>query len=374
MENLKTLPVVYAVGKNYQIIFVAECEMLAWVNVNGKDYFDHSNGVIRSKKSTHIIIVPMDELNAAKKYTLCYRKVNERKVNNSDVEQKVELEFNFRPIENETIRIYNLADTHAKIETPVKAATYSDFDLLIMGGDVPNSVQNIEEFATVHLLAGKATKGEVPVIFAKGNHDLMGICAENFSEYTPTDNGNSYFTFRLGDLWGLVLDCGPDKHDDFEGYQGTMCGNFFRRRQTEFIENVIKNSKNEYKAKGVKKRIVVCHVPFTAKYSYPYDMDTELFFYWTKLLREKIKPQIFFSGHDHKTEVYYVGGKNDYKGQPCPIIMGSNPHMEQMKEHKDLFTGAKITVDNKVVEVIYNDSENNITGTERFLLKTGEKI
>lgn len=375
MENLKTIPVVYAVGKNYQIIFVAECDMIAWVNIDGKDYFDHSNGVIRSRKTTHIIPVPMDELNSAKKYTICYKKVFKRLPFNSDVGETVELSFNFRPVENEKIRIYNLADTHSKVETPFKAATYEEIDMLIMGGDVPNSAQTIEEFSTVHLLAGKVTKGEIPVVFAKGNHDLMGACAENFAEYMPNENGNSYFTFRLGDMWGIVLDCGPDRYDAFEGYSGTMCGNFYRRQQTEFIENVIKNCKTEYKAKGVKKRIVVCHVPFTSKYSDPFDMDTELFFYWAKLLREKIKPQMFFSGHDHATAVYYVGGKRDYKGQACPIIMGSNPHLKLMKEeNKDAFTGARITVDNKTVEIVYNDNENNITGTEKFDLKTGVKI
>lgn len=375
MENLKTYPVVYAVGKNYQIIFVAKCEMVAWVNINGKDYFDHSNGVIRSRKTTHIISVPMEELNRSKKYTICYMPVFTRRPFNSDVGEKAEITFNFRPVESETIRIYNLTDTHSKIDTPVQAASYNEFDLLIMAGDNPNSAQTIEEFDTVHELAGKVTKGEIPVVFARGNHDLMGACAENFSEYTPSENGKSYFTFRLGDMWGMVLDIGPDRQDNYDGYNNTMCGSFFREEETKFIENVIKNAKNEYKAKGVKKRIVVSHVAFTQKYSYPFDVDTDLMYYWSKLLREKIKPQIFFSGHDHATSVYYKGGKRDFKGQACPIVMASNPHMKLMKEENiDKFTGGLVVVDNKTVTVTYNDNENNIFDIEKFSLKTGEKI
>lgn len=375
MENLKVKPVVYAVGKNYQIIFVAKCDMVAWAKVNNKEYFDHSNGVIRSRKTTHIILVPMEELNKAKEYTICYIPVLERRPFNSTVSEKVEINFKFRPVESENIRIYNLTDTHSKIETPVKAALYNEFDLLIMAGDNPNSVQTIEEFDTVHELASKATNGEIPVVFARGNHDIMGACAENFNEYTPTENGKSYYTFRLGDMWGMVLDIGPDRQDNFDGYNNTMCGSFFRKEETKFIERVIKNAKNEYKAKGVKKKIVVCHVAFTQKYSYPFDVDTDLMYYWSKLLREKIKPHIFFSGHDHATAVYYKGGKRDFKGQACPIVMASNPHMKLMKEENiDKFTGGLVVVDNKTVTVKYNDNENNILKEEKFKLKTGEKI
>lgn len=374
MENLKTMPVVYAVGNNYQIFFVANVSMLAYVKIGDKVYYDHSNGVIRSNTNTHKIIVPMSVLDKAKKYTLCYKIMNQRKISNSDVGEEVEINFNFRPVENEVIRMYDLTDTHSKIDTPAQAASYNEFDVLVMVGDNPNSAQNIVDFDTIHLLAGKVTKGEIPVVFAKGNHDLMGVCAENFAEYTPTDNGKSYYTFRLGDMWGLVLDQGPDKHDDYETYCGTVCGDAFRQEETEFIENVIKNAKKEYKAKGVKKRAVFCHVAMTQKYSYPYDVDNDLMYYWAKLLREKIKPQMFFSGHDHATEVYYKGGKRDYKGQACPVIMASNPHTKLMNEEKiDKFTGGLIVVDNKTVTVTFNDNENNVTGVEKFNLKTGKK-
>ena len=28
------------------------------------------------------------------------------------------------------------------------------------------------------------------------------------SEYIPNDSGNTYYTFRLNGIWGMVLDCG----------------------------------------------------------------------------------------------------------------------------------------------------------------------
>ena len=181
-------------------------------------------------------------------------------------------------------------------------------------------------YGTIHRIASEITGGEIPVVFARGNHDMRGIYAENIAEHTPTDNGRSYYTFRLGSVWGMVLDCGEDKPDDHVEYAHTICCADFRMRQTEFMKNVILKAQKEYEANGVKQRLVIMHDPFT-EYLQHQASETDMKTYqeWATLLREYIRPNLMICGHVHQAYITGVGGKLDNLGQPCPVVVGSAP-------------------------------------------------
>ena len=70
MERAASLgkPLVYAVGNEYQIMALVKQDLpvVMWVEVNGKSYYDASNGILRSARSSHRMTVPQSELNAAK--------------------------------------------------------------------------------------------------------------------------------------------------------------------------------------------------------------------------------------------------------------------------------------------------------------------
>ena len=70
-------------------------------------------------------------------------------------------------------------------------------------------------------------------------------------------------------------------------------------------------------------RIVISHNPFTHTPPSPFDIEIETFSEWARLLREYVKPQVMMCGHTHKSYVTPVGGELDHKGQPCPVIVGS---------------------------------------------------
>ena len=364
--DIKSYPAVYAVSDEYQIISVFSCEALVWVELGGEKFFDDSNGIIRSARPVHKVSVPRDLLDSEKKYSVCYRKVIERKPYYTEAEEPIKIDFSFRPVENEKINIYHIADAHNKVASPIAAASFlgNELDLLVLNGDIPNHSGDIKNFDAIHEIAGEITKGELPVIFSRGNHDMRGIYAESIADYTPTDNGNSYFTFRLGDLWGLVLDCGEDKPDTSIEYGNTVCCEAFRRRETRFIEKVIKNAESEYLAYGVKKRIVICHDPFTYTPASPFDIEKELYTYWAKLIGENIKPNFMLCGHKHTTLVSYPGGELDNKGQPCPVVIGANPHKDV--KDKDLFDGCAITYENDKVTVRFTNQDKEIIGEECF--------
>ena len=200
------------------------------------------------------------------------------------------------------------------------------------------------------------------MIFSRGNHDTRGIYAENIAEYTPAENGNSYFSFRLGSLWGLVVDCGEDKVDDYPAYGGTVCCHDFRKRETKYIENIIKNAENHYLAEGVKHRIVVCHVPFTQLFHEDiFNIEEDMYRNWAKLLKENIKPDVMLCGHTHTIEINEPGGEKDVYGQPCTIVVGSKPESENYVCY--YFAGAGVEFKKDEIEVTFTDSDGNTVGT-----------
>ena len=323
----ETTPIVYAVGDEYQIIVPVKAETLMWVGVGDQLFYDESNGILRSNTITHKMTVPQKLLDEAGEYTVYYRIVYERKPYNSNVSQVYEFKSDFRAVTGDNPRFFHIADAHNRVDEPVAAAkAYGDIDFLILNGDIPDDAGNIKNFSTIHRIASEITGGEIPVVFSRGNHDMRGIYAENLEDHTPTDKGNSYFTFRLGSIWGIVLDCGEDKPDTHPEYGNTVSCEEFRKRQIDFINSVIANAENEYAAEGVEYSMVIVHDPFT-EYKPTQLSETDLATYteWARLLREYVKPDVMISGHVHQAYITEVGGELDRIGQPCPVVVGSAP-------------------------------------------------
>lgn len=366
MNTMKTTPAVFAVGNTYQIMVPVVCDTLMWVRVGDEEYYDHSNGIIRSAVTTHRMIVPMEALNREKKYTICSRKIIERKPYFSETEEIEEVSFDFRPVESENPTCYHISDAHNMVDAPIAAyrayeKACGKVDFLIMNGDLPDHSGKIENFDTIYQLAQLITHGEIPIVFSRGNHDMRGIYAEQLAEHTPADNGKSYFTFRLGKIWGIVLDCGEDKNDSSDEYGNTICCHGFRREQTRFIENIIKNAKNEYEADGVECKLVVSHVPFSYILHAPFDIEQELYREWCTLLRENIKPDLMICGHMHAHMVGEPGGEFDHLGQPCTMVVASNPDLKNKG-----FDSAGFCFNSDKIEAVFTNSDGEITHKYEF--------
>lgn len=363
-KEFATTPIVYAVKNNYQILVPVTCETVMWVQVGDQCFYDDSNGILRSANSTHRMVVPTELLNRTKKYTVCYRVVQKRKPYFSQLGDVLTYESAFRPIEKEPVRIYHIADTHNFVDAPVAAGGYfgEGLDLLILNGDIPNHSGEISFLTTIHEIAAKLTNGEIPVVFSRGNHDTRGIYAEKIEDHTPTDHGRSYYTFRVGHVWGIVLDCGEDKADSNPEYGNTVCCEDFRCRQTQYLKEIIQRSDEEYEAEGVKNRLVICHTPFTEKFPKPFDIEEETYAEWAKLLRENIRPQLMLCGHMHRAYITHVGDEKDCLGQPCPVVVAS-----QTKKTDDYFVGGAITLYSNYCNVKFTSNNGDIVHDEDLL-------
>ena len=366
-EEFKTCPAVFAVKDSYQIMVPVKSDMLFWITVNGNDYFDHSNGIIRSSTRMHRVNVPVNELDSAGKYTVNFRKIIDRKPYFPETEPAVSVVYQFKPVpETGKINIYHLADTHGNFEFPSKAAEFfgDDTDLLILNGDIPDHSGNVENFDLIFRLCEHITHGSRPIVFSRGNHDTRGFFAENIAEYTPTEDGHSFFSFRLGRLWGIVMDCGEDKEDSNPEYGHTVCCKQFRREQTQYLENLVKTPEKEYGAEGVEYRLVIAHHPFSYTSKPPFDIEQPLFTHWLKVLGKYVKPQAMISGHLHTTEISPVGGQLDSLGQICPVVVGSRMvKSEQTKKNVD-FVGCAIVLDGENMTVSFTNSKHEVLESE----------
>lgn len=325
---LKVHPSVFAVGDEYQIMARVEVPSLFWVKIGNQTYYDDANGVLRSSSLVHRVHVPQAVLDAAGEYTVCEREIIDRKPYFPETKETVETTYTFRPVTGGTVRAYHIADAHNRVDQPLAAAAaFGDVDFLILNGDIPDHSGTVGNFDTIYEIVGRLGKGNIPTVCSRGNHDFRGICAELIGDYIPTREGTTYYTFRLGEIWGLVLDCGEDKEDDHEEYGGTVCCHAFRQRQTDYIRQVIANAAQEYAAEGVKHRVVVVHQPFTFVHRLrdPFSIEHELFQKWADLLRENVAPDVMICGHTHVLELEYPGCERDAMGHPCPIVVGSNP-------------------------------------------------
>ena len=71
-----------------------------WVKVGDELFYDESNGILRSNVLTHRISVPKEVLDEMGKYTVCYRKIIERKPYRTETEDEVQITFDFLPVKS----------------------------------------------------------------------------------------------------------------------------------------------------------------------------------------------------------------------------------------------------------------------------------
>ncbi len=348
---LKCLPTVFAVEDNYQISVLCNGSSLVWVKIGDEVYCDEVGGVMRSLHNIHRITVPMSVLDNAKEYTVFTEEMVERKSNFPKTNPQSSQTFEFVPVSKEkTVKAYHISDAHSRIEAPKAAAEcFGEFDFLILNGDIPDNSCKVENIENVLVLSGEISKGKIPVVFSRGNHDMRGTYAEYFCDMMPSNNGKSYFWVKLGGIWMLILDGGEDKLDIHAEYNNTIRCHAFRKRETEFIENIL--DKGDFNANDVTHKLVISHLPFThisANEEFAIEKDT--YSLWGKLLKEKFKPDLMICGHMHVNQIHHAGSEYDNANQPCTLVLSS-------KVGGDYFAGAGFEFGKENITVTFTGND-----------------
>lgn len=303
-NKFTSTPVVYAVEDTYQIIFTTKAKGEAWITIDGEEYNDTFAGYRHTENTIHKVTVPMEVLDSAGEYTLHTRAMYLRGPYCSLQGKTLTQTHNWKGVDSsDGLNYYVLGDTHNTQKTPLAAASYFGeyLDFLISVGDNVSWIDREDDLLNFHTLAGNITKGEIPVIYARGNHETKGVMAKDFHNYVGSQNGNFYYTFRLQNIWGIVLDIGEDHGDDFVEYCGISKFDKYREEQTAFLDQVLLHPGWEFDAPGIDYRIGICHIPLTVKEQDDYVADIKDA--WVERLNQ-MKLTIMYSGHQH--ELWFI--------------------------------------------------------------------
>lgn len=303
-DGIDGTPVVYAVEDTYQIVFQTHSKGSAWVTIDGIEYNETYAGYRTTENKIHKIIVPTAALDHAGEYTVSTRSMILRGPFGALQKKTISKTYYWRGLNAEDgLDYYVLSDTHNTQKSPAAAGSYfgDKLDFLICCGDTASWIDREEDLTQMLRLAASITRGQVPVVYARGNHETKGVLAHEYYKYVGANDENFYYTFRIKNVWGVVLDIGEDHRDGHEEYYDAAKFNAYRRAQTEFLDDIIKNSKYEFNAKGVDYRIAICHIPLTLKYTN--DHARAYKDAWIKRLN-KMKLTILYSGHVH--QLWYI--------------------------------------------------------------------
>lgn len=317
MPDLIEDATVYLVEDKYQIIFCTKAAGCAWVRIGNVTYTDSVNGCVHHKKKVHRLIVPTALLNREKSYTIGFRRVIGREPYSFELGARQEKNYSFRvPSQSGEMRIVMIGDAHGAYDMASSMAHEAgDMDLLILNGDIAGFCNQEDELLACAKVSSRVSGGQIPVVYARGNHDTRGDASPLLSEYVGTDEGRSYFTFRTGNLFGIVLDYGEDKCDDHPAYGGLADYEGFRERQMAFLDRILEEGVYE----EYEYVIAICHV------GPDFQNDRAISAEWMARL-SAICPDVFFVAHAHLIRLDPPSEVSlDYPPLTFPTVTGSKP-------------------------------------------------
>lgn len=310
-------PVVYAVEDEYQIVFSTNDESIAWVEVNGEKFYDLYAGSMKSKDLVHKVTVPQDKLDKAGKYTIGAQTMIYRGPFGGYKGKILNKDYNFRGVDvSDGFDYYTITDAHGARAGAVNAAKAFEAelnnsnrttDLLVILGDSYSMIDSEYDAQFTNLVAHDITKGEFPVIYARGNHEIKGKYAEDLYKYVGSKNQNFFYDFTLdgGKVFGITLDLGEDHDDDWWEYYGTAQFVQYQDEQTALLNRIIAENRHlnsDY-------TLVCCHIPIQFVNSRHNHETVKA--QWTLLLNE-IQPDMCVYGHQHDLYPFLDGQETMY--------------------------------------------------------------
>lgn len=360
MSFLRCNPSVFVIGQEYEILLNVKAFGLCFIKVGEDFYYEENTGVLPSERLVVKIRIPQSSLDKAKGYTVLYRETEERKSYFSTFKPMQMQEYAFKPLEKtENIHIYHVADVHYRFEEAKKMASYfgEDTDLFVVNGDI-GEVETEENFFEVCSFVGEISEGKIPVIFVRGNHDTRGRLAERYSKYFPVDNQKTYYSFEVGCLNGVVLDCGEDKvdqhreYDNSEGVPEELRGSnrfhAYREQQLDFLKKASLDAQDKISFAISH----ICPVKCSNYINSQFDIERELYGKWNAEL-ERMNIKFMLCGHFHKAFILTQGDERNLIDHSYPVVVGSACLDDEL-------WGSAVTLNQDKMFVCFTNSEQKI--------------
>ncbi|MDD4077431.1 MAG: metallophosphoesterase [Bacilli bacterium] len=290
-------PVVYAVEDEYQIVWSTNARSTGVVTVGNNNYYDLYAGSERSETRVHKVAVPMAVLDAAESYTIVSTTLIYRGPYSGVKGRTISKTYVFKPVDlSDGLNYYALSDTHEYEKAAGKAGAYwgDNLDFLVLIGDISSHLETSDDINLINKIAYNITKGEKPVVYAGGNHDVKAHLADQLYRYVGSKDEKFYYTFKLNGIYGIVMDLGEDHNDDWWEFYDFAHFDLYRAEQTAFLEQLLLSG--EHTAPDVSYRMLISHIPVAyVQDDFLKDFKVE----WTALLNQ-FELDIALSGHHHQ--------------------------------------------------------------------------
>lgn len=216
-------------------------------------------------------------------------------------------------------------------------------DFIVFNGDmVDNLLSEQQMFGGFLDTATALFADEIPIYYARGNHETRGPFAPEFSQYFPTNSGKLYYAFSIGDVCFVVLDSGEDKPDSDIEYSGIVDMDNYRSEQAIWLEEVLQSpmyTKAKYK-------IVISHMPPFGGWHGELDIADK----FVPLLNEA-GAQIMLSGHLHRHIVQKADNTTRF-----PVIVNKNDHILKVEVNSSFATFKMFDEEGKFIEEVKIDA------------------
>ena len=218
----------------------------------------------------------------------------------------------------EKVDFWMVNDIHARdsvFQLLIKEAPEAQPDFVCLNGDLASQPETEQTLWDACL--GSASKllppAGIPLAVTRGNHENRGAYAQHWLDYFPTPTGETYYTFRRGPAFFIVLDGCEDKPDNDPRYYGMGDWNEYRRQQAEWLKGVVNS--DEFRAAPV--RIVLMHM-------IPGKEDS---WYGEQQIRRLFVPELAGKGIDlmlcgHYHRYHWIDDGS--RGVDFPILVNSN--------------------------------------------------
>ena len=359
-------PTVFVIGNEYEILINLREFGLCFLKVGDTVYYEENSGVLPSERTVVKIRVPQSELDKAKEYEIIYRKTEERKGYWSTFFAPQTIKFAFKTLEKtKDVNVFYISDVHYWFDISKKTAGYfgDDVDLFVVNGDI-GEVETDKDFLDVCEFVGDISKGTIPVLFSRGNHDTRGRLAEKFTHYFPCQSSKTYYAFNIGCISGVVLDCGEDKVDVCEEYDnstdtpieylGINRFHEYRLKQLEFLKGVeLDNSKINLAVSHI------CPAMITLHKDSQFDIDREVYNKWCVEL-DRMGLDLMLCGHYHKKFLIMPDDERNFHPHNYPVVVGMD--RINQKDNKR-FWGTAIVLNKNSAKVMFVDQDHVVSET-----------
>ncbi len=329
-------PAVIDNGSEYSVVFATNKNGTGYVeySFDGKDYkiFDENGGRLNSDSKIHSIPVPYEHLKN-NSYSVGSVRVVEDYSYGSRLGKEVKSEkYNFNVNESKNQTYLVVSDWHTELDKAYSAISHvDDYEGVILLGDASPGVdfedevvRNIVEFA------GEVSKGTMPILYTRGNHETRGAYAGKILDSLGLHE--FYYKAEMGDIDFIILDSGEDKDDSHPEYGGLDNYNNYRIENLNWLKTLDKDSN----------KVIVLSHSWTMN-----DVEREISdLCWAEI--DRLGARLMISGHTHNCR--FIGENSDHEKEIFTKYSHITGYMDGGNTNED-FIASKMTITDENIKL-----------------------